>query len=228
MIFYGKQVCLHLFDRHPELVRKVLLAKELEKKLFSRIKRAGCAVERVDTKKAQALARGGNHQGLLCETDAIEAVSLDRIKQGRFLVLLEGVTDMGNIGAIVRTAYALGVEGLIVTGIERLKMEPVARASSGALFDLPVAVCRNVLDAVNELKLEGFTLVAAAADGEAIQNFHVGGKRVLMLGSEEKGLGQKVVNKAHAVVSVPMANAFDSLNVAAAAAILIYEMRHDA
>ncbi len=224
MIVYGKQVCKLLLQRHPELIERVLLAKELPKKEFAAIAAAKRPVERVDTKKAQALAKGGNHQGWLCEVRPYRYADVVDLKRENFLVVLAGVTDAGNIGAIVRTAYALGADGLIAAGVNQLSSEAVIRTSAGAMYDLPVAVEKNLATLLNELKQSGFTLYGADMHGTPIDEVKVASKRVLVLGSEGEGIAKKALQKLHERVTIPMKRPFDSLNVSAAAAILIYRM----
>ncbi len=226
MIIYGKQICATLMQRHPELIERFLLAKEVDKKEFSKIKKIGKPVEKVDPKKAQAMARGGNHQGWLCEVRPYRYADFSELKDADFLVVLAGLTDVGNIGAVIRTAYALGADGVIASGVKQLQSEALIRTSAGAMFDMPVAIVPNLLDLLNELKQSGFTLYGAAMDGEPIEEITVDRKRVLVLGSEGEGIAKRALQKMDRVVSVKMARSFDSLNVSAAAAILIYRMGH--
>jgi len=226
MIVYGKQVCRYLIARHPGLIERFLLAKTLSKTDFSQIAGLGKPIERIDAKRAQALARGRNHQGWFCEIRPYRYSDVSALLKSDFLVVLAGVTDVGNIGAIVRTAYALGVEGLIVSGIGQLPSEAVVRASSGAMFDLPVAIAPNLLDLLNEVKMAGFTTYGADMDGTSIDEVHIVQKRMLVLGSEGEGLTKRACSRMDHLVKIPMANPFDSLNVNAAAAILIDRMRH--
>ncbi|WP_457597958.1 23S rRNA (guanosine(2251)-2'-O)-methyltransferase RlmB [Hydrogenimonas sp.] len=226
MIIYGKQICVTVMERHPELIERFILAKEIDKKEFSRIRKTGKPVERVDPKKAQALARGGNHQGWLCEVKPYRYADLSELKDSRFLVVLAGLTDVGNIGAIIRSAYALGADGVIASGVKQLPSEALIRTSSGAMFDMPVAVVPNLLDLLNELKQKGFTLYGADMEGEPIEEAQIDPKRVLVLGSEGEGIAKRAMQKLDRRVTVRMARPFDSLNVSAAAAILIYRMGH--
>ncbi|WP_456452647.1 23S rRNA (guanosine(2251)-2'-O)-methyltransferase RlmB [Hydrogenimonas sp.] len=225
MIVYGKQICRFLIERHPELIERVLLAKEVGKKEFAAVQKLGKPIERLDARKAQALARGGNHQGWLCDVKPYRYADVAALKQSDFLVVLAGLTDVGNIGAIVRTAYALGADGVIAAGVKRLQSEGVVRASAGAMFDMPVAVAPNLLDLLNELKHAGFTLYGADTRGTPVGEAVVAKKRVLVLGSEGEGIPNRAKEKLDEVVTIEMARPFDSLNVSAAAAILIYRMR---
>ena len=94
--------------------------------------------------------------------------SLESVKNGSFLVVLNEITDVGNIGAIIRSAYAFGADGLIVSGIKSINLEAIARSSSGAVFELPLILFPNALDLVNELKQVSFTLYGADMNGQSV------------------------------------------------------------
>ena len=227
MIVYGKQIFRYVLQRHPELIQKVYLAKEIEGALFAKLKKLGVPIERVDSKKAQALARGGNHQGVLLDIEEFRFSDLAELKEERFLVVLVGVSDVGNIGSIVRSAYALGADGLVISGMKSLNMEGVIRRSSAAALDLPIALEPNVLDLMKELKDVGFRLYCADMNGEDVRKKRFEGKRAILLGSEGEGLPSKVVRRCDESLKIVMKRDFDSLNVAAAAAIFIDRMRDE-
>ncbi len=221
MYIYGKQVFWHLVDNHPSLIEEIYLAKEVDKKEFGKIGKLEKKIIKLDEKKAQAMARGGAHQGFLAKVTDIKLSSLDELKKQNFLVALVGVTDMGNIGSIIRSACALGVDGIILSQIKDVNFEGAVKSSSGAIFDIPLAHAVNPLDMLHELSQVGFNIVAAGLNGEESQGVKRGEKTLLLLGSEGEGLPKKVLQKANSVVTIKMHNNFDSLNVATAAAILI-------
>lgn len=225
MLIYGKQPVLYAVDHHPQKIRTLYLAKELPKKEYNRLMRLGCEVKRIPANAAQTMSKNGNHQGLLAEVDPVEPVGLKALLEKEFVVLLSGITDVGNIGAIVRSAYALGVDGIIVCGLKQFAAEPVVRSSTGALFDLPFVVQHNLYDVINELKLAGFDLYGAVMDGEDIRTAAISPKRALLLGNEAEGIPSRAQEKLDRRVSIAMAHDFDSLNVSAAGAILMDRMR---
>ena len=224
MIIYGKQIVMYVLEKHPKSIRQIFLTKELDKKLFKKFMDVGVKVIRPDEKKAQSLARGGNHQGFLLEIDDFYFEEISEIKKKDFIVVLDGLTDVGNIGAIARTCYGLGVGGLVVCGIKNIDMAPVIRTSSGTALDLPIAIFQNSSDLANELKQLKYTIVGADANGYDVRTLErtKGQKIALFLGSEGEGLSKKVINKLDISVSIPMAHDFDSLNVSVAAGILIH------
>ena len=223
MIIYGKQVCLHALEHHSEKIKTVYVAKKgiLPNDLFHKYHDS---IKFLEEKRAQSMSKGGNHQGLLVEMDEFEQSSLSEIKKNDFIVVLDGLTDVGNIGAIVRSAYALGADAIIAAGVKQLNFAAIARTSSGAMLDMPFMIAPNILDTFNELQQLGFTFYGASMDGENVQDMTFDTRRVLVLGSEGKGLSKKVVAKLNHRVSIEMKHAFDSLNVSAAAAILIHRM----
>jgi 23S rRNA (guanosine2251-2'-O)-methyltransferase len=223
MIIYGKQVCLHALEHHSEKIKTVYVAKKgiLPIDLFHKYHDN---IKFLEEKWAQSMSKGGNHQGLLVEMAEFEQSSLPEIKKNDFIVVLDGLTDVGNIGAIVRSAYALGADAIIATGVKQLNFAAIARTSSGAMLDMPFMIAPNILDTFNELQQLGFTFYGASMDGENVQDMTFDTRRVLVLGSEGKGLSKKVIAKLNHSVSIEMKHSFDSLNVSAAAAILIHRM----
>lgn len=225
MIIYGKQVCLHALEHHPEKIKTVYVAKKniLPRALFHQYHDS---IKFLEEKWAQSMAKGGNHQGLLVEMTDFEEANFSQIKKNDFIVVLDGLTDVGNIGAIVRSSYALGADAIIATGVRQLNFAAVARTSSGALLDMPFMISPNILDNFNELGQLGFNVYGAAMEGENIEHVSFSAKKVLVLGNEGTGLSKKVMGKINHMVSIEMKHAFDSLNVSAAAAILIHRMGH--
>ena len=223
MIIYGKQVCLHALQEHEENIKTVYIAKKgvLPQKLFEAYKPK---IKFLEEKWAQSMSKGGNHQGILIEMEAFQESNLATLKKEHFILVLDGLTDTGNIGAIVRSAYALGVDGIIATGVKSLKMAAIVRTSSGALLNMPFVIIPNVLDVLNELKQVDFTIYGASMDGESLNKYQFSEKKVLVLGSEGEGLSKRAKSKVDKIISIEMKHEFDSLNVSAAAAIIIHRM----
>jgi 23S rRNA (guanosine2251-2'-O)-methyltransferase len=225
MIIYGKQVCLYALELHEALIKTIYIAKKgiLPQKLYDQYK---SRIKFLENKWAQSMAKGGNHQGILVEIEEFSQSNLTIMKENNFILLLDGLTDSGNIGAIVRTSFALGVDGIIATGVKSLNLASVVRTSSGALLDMPFMIIPNSLDVLNELKQVGFTLYGASMNGTSINKCQFKQKKVLVLGSEGDGISKRVKPKIDEMVSIEMKREFNSLNVSAAAAILIDRMRY--
>ncbi|WP_321313623.1 23S rRNA (guanosine(2251)-2'-O)-methyltransferase RlmB [Halarcobacter sp.] len=226
MIIYGKQVVLYVLDRHPNLIEEVMFSKDIEPKLFKRFTSLNKKIIKLDNKKAQSLAKGGNHQGFFLRLKEFETSSLKDIKDSDFVVVLDGLTDVGNIGAICRTAYSLGVNTIIASNVKQLNFEGIAKTSSGALFDISFCHNPNSLDVANELKQNGFKLFGASMDGIDLKGFENDcEKTALVLGNEGDGLSNKMIKKLDQKISIKMSNNFDSLNVSVAGGILIYNLK---
>ena len=214
LTLFGKRVVEYLVQRHPQLIRQIFIAKKMSPKEVK--KRFGSLPVRfIDNRTAQKMSRNGNHQGFLAE---IEWEYLPPPLEGNFILILDRVTDMGNIGAIVRVAYCLGVDLLVVTGIKELKWEGVIRTSAGAALDMPILVEQNILEIINRLKTRGYLIVGADRGGECRVK---ASKLALIMGSEGEGLSGKVRKRLDKILTIEFKREFDSLNVATAAAILI-------
>ncbi len=220
MIVYGKQICLYILKNYAEIIEEIYLQKEIDKKLFYTFSALKKKIVRVDPKKAQAMAKGGNHQGFLLGIKDLPFSSFKDIKNEDFLLVLHNITDVGNIGAIIRSAYIFGVNGVIITSQKHLNLEPVIRSSSGALLEMPIVLYPNCLDLINELKMSKFITYGADFGAENIANVKFDQKKALFLGSEGEGIPNKILSRLDKKISINMIREFDSLNVSAAAAII--------
>jgi 23S rRNA (guanosine2251-2'-O)-methyltransferase len=218
MIVYGKRIFYYILNNHKEMVNEIILSKKLDSKEFKKLQKFNIPIKIADNKKAQALAKGGNHQGYFLDINFTPKVSKN-IKELNSVLILDNITDMGNIGAITRTAYSLGIDTIIITGINELKWEQVIRMSAGAAIDMPILVIKNILDVINDLKTNKFKIIAADIGGN--KNIEKSEKMALIMGSEGEGLAKKVKAKVDEIVSIEMKRNFDSLNVSVATAILI-------
>jgi 23S rRNA (guanosine2251-2'-O)-methyltransferase len=214
-------------EKHPKLIKQIFLTKEIDKKLFKKFMDVGAKIVRPDNKKAQALAKGGNHQGFLLDIEEFEFAHMKDVKKSEFIVVLDGLSDVGNIGAIVRSCYAMDVDSIVICGLKNFYATPIVRTSSGAMLDMPIAISYNSYDLANELKQVGFNLVGADMSGYNIKDAkpEQGQKIALFLGNESQGLSNKLLKKLDLKVAIKMKNNFDSLNVSVAAGILIHALK---
>ena len=228
MIIFGKQLFLHTLKHYKNKIIRLMLAKEVDKEIFNLINKAGIKIERVDAKKAQALARGGNHQGFLAEVSEYEFCELKTLKNAKSLVVLSKISDVGNIGSIVRSCVCLGADGLIIINNQALSQSAISgimRASSAAAYELDIAQASDELSLLNELKMAGFALFAADIK-EFIKNNEKPEKFALIMGSEGAGLSKKTLNKCDKTLAIKMQNGFESLNVAVACALIFDRIKN--
>ena len=225
MLIYGKQPVYYAIERHKDRIKTLYLAKEIDKKEYSHLMKMGFEIKRIPEKAAQSMVRGGNHQGFIAEMSQIVPYASPFLKKCDFIVVLSSITDMGNMGSLIRSAYALGVDAIVISGIKEPNLEAVVRTSSGAALDMPLVIIHNIHDVLHELKQSGFTLYGAMMDGQSVRETEFAQKRVLILGNEGEGLSGRVQKALDTHLSIPMAHDFDSLNVGVAGAILMERMR---
>ena len=227
MLIYAKQPIYYLINHYPQKIKTLYLAKELDKKEYSRLMKMGFVIKRIPNEAAVKMSKNANHQGFLAEVEDYELHNFKNFLEKDFVLVLAGLTDVGNIGAIVRSAYALGVDAVVACGVKRLNIEPLLRTSTGALFDMPFALEHNIHNVLNDLKMSGFTSYGADMGGIDIRTAKIEKKRVLVLGNEGEGLTARVSSKLDTIVSIKMAHDFDSLNVSVAGDILMDRMRYE-
>ena len=186
--------------------------------------------------KLEASARSEAPQGVLAKASALpeaELAALIRRRPGRapFLVAVDGVTDPGNLGAIIRTCEGAGVDGVIVPRHRAVHVTPtVAKAAAGAIEHVPIAVVPGLPAALSRLREAGIWVVGLDDDADRTL-FELGDLAAeavcLVLGAEGPGLSRLVRARCDTVLRIPMQGRLSSLNVSAAAALAVYEvLRH--
>lgn len=147
-------------------------------------------------------------------------------KQNKLLVLLDSISDPQNLGALIRTSYVFGADGVVIPERRAAPVTPVViKASAGAAQLLPVSRVVNLAQTIDELKKDGFWIYGAVAEsGRDFIEFDYSGNTALVLGSEGEGLRGLVEKKCDFLVSIPMAGDLDSLNVSVAAGIILQEI----
>ena len=188
---------------------------------------AGVRVEHAPFGEIQRRSAGGVHQGVGAEMAEFAYVELDEvIKPGAFLLLLDGVTDPQNLGALVRSAHALGVHGVVLPKDRAASVTPAAfKAAAGALEHCPVARVTNLTRALEQLKQAGIWTVALAADGDReLSDIDLTSPIAIVVGSEGTGVRPLVRKTCDHVARIPMSGKVGSLNVSAAGAIALYEV----
>ncbi|MFC5553479.1 23S rRNA (guanosine(2251)-2'-O)-methyltransferase RlmB [Methylobacterium iners] len=167
------------------------------------------------------------HQGLYLEADALPAPDLDALPDDALLLALDQITDPHNVGAIVRTAAAFGVAGIVTTARHSPNATGVmAKSASGGLEHVPLVIVRNLAEALIELGERGFTRIGLDSEAETSLDA-VGPKRpaVIVLGAEGKGLRQRTRETCDVLARIDFTGEIRSLNVSNAAAIALYALR---
>ena len=231
MIVYGANPVLEALRAHPKRVRYVGITRDQSgrmQKLMATAKAAGVAVKILTTNEIDRLTNRGVHNGVVADVDAgsyadfHDTVASDAT---RFVLILDGITDPQNFGAILRVADGFGVDLVIIPEHESVGLTPAAiKASAGASEWVAVAQVTNLARAIETLKEKSFWVYAAAADGDRADSIDFTGKVALVMGSEGKGARRNVLEHCDRRVSIPMFGHVDSFNVATATAVLCYEV----
>jgi 23S rRNA (guanosine2251-2'-O)-methyltransferase len=236
-VIYGINPLLEIFLSRPSILEKVVVAEgrrgEAVRKILKLAAEHEIPVEFSGRARVEALAPRRVHQGIvgLCREHA--AVTVDDVIANRhgasrnsLVVLLDSVTDPHNLGAIIRTAYACGANGVIIPENRAASLTAsVAKASAGAVQYLPTAVVVNLARTVEYLKERGFWIYGADASSDrSIHSADYGGDIGIVLGSEGQGIRPLIRKKCDFLISIPMRGRVSSLNVSVAAGIILYEI----
>jgi 23S rRNA (guanosine2251-2'-O)-methyltransferase len=188
----------------------------------------GVAVKKVSRDRVDELARGGVHQGVVARVEAYPHSSLEEILAvpEPLILVLDGVTDPRNLGAVLRAADGTGASGVVIPKDKAVGVTAAAvKASAGASEHVRVARVTNLKRAVDALKAANVWVYAAEAGGTDYAKMDLAGPVAFVLGSEGRGVRRLVREACDGTVSVPMLGAVSSLNVSVAAAVLAYEAR---
>jgi len=192
-------------------------------------RRRGVPVRVVPRARLDRLAGGGAHTGCAARVGAVAWAAVRDVvapegRPGRVL-LLDDVTDPHNVGAVIRTCVAFGVDGLVVAGPSAPPLAGAAsRAAAGLVDRIPIARVTVAADALVELRGEGYWVFGADAAGVPVGEVSVPDRWVMCVGSEARGLRAKTRSVVDEWVAVPMADGVESLNLSVSAAVLLYEL----
>jgi 23S rRNA (guanosine2251-2'-O)-methyltransferase len=214
-------------------VRRLRVGSRADKRIDEVIalaKRSGVSVERVDVAALERLASGGVHQGIVAELAPIRDYSIQELMEGAapaapLLVVLDGIEDPHNLGAITRTVDAVGAHGIIRQARHAAALEgAAAKASAGAIAFVPFATVVNIARALEDLKQANVWTVGL--DGEAADSYDSVDYTLptaIVLGSEGEGLRRLTRDRCDRLVRIPMAGSIGSLNVSVAAGVALFE-----
>ena len=225
MTLYGRNAVLEALTGRRR-VRRVWVAEDALADAV-RARGPGVPIERADATALELMCGSTAHQGLVCEADPYPYVHAeDLLRAEDALVLaLDQVQDPQNLGAIIRSAESAGAAGVVLPDRRAAEVTPaVCRASAGAVEHLAVARVRNLADFLKSAKERGAWVYGAAADAARdYTDVDWQGRVVQVLGSEGKGLRPRVRDACDDLLRIPLHGRVGSLNVSAAAAILLYE-----
>ncbi len=234
-IIIGRNAVLEAF-RSGKTIDRLFVLSGCEdgpvKSILREAKKTDAVVSFVNGQKLDQISNSTKHQGVVAYAAAYEYAQLEDIfakakEKGEdpFIILLDGIEDPHNLGAIIRTANLCGAHGVIIPKRRAAGLTAtVAKASAGALNYTPVVKVTNMTATIKELKERGLWFVCADMDGTVLYDLDLKGPIGLVIGNEGEGVSRLVREACDYVASIPMKGDIDSLNASVAAGILAFEV----
>lgn len=231
----GRNAVLEAIKSGKEIEHVLVQKGELKGsivQIFSLCKKNNIVVKETDIGKLNFISNNGVHQGVAAQLAAVKYVSVEDILdiaknrgEAPFIVIADQIEDPHNLGAIIRTAEACGVHGIIIPKRRSVGANiTVHKTSAGALSHMAVAKVSNITDAIKKLKQNGVWIYGADAKGESYCNIKFDGAAALVIGSEGRGISSLVLKECDFLVSLFMKGKINSLNASVAGGILMYEI----
>lgn len=231
---YGTRAVIEAINTGKNIEKvfiKTGLNNELYQQLLSLIREKEIPFQFVPIEKINRITRK-NHQGVLAFVSPIEYTNIEMLlpllfESGKepILLILDQITDVRNFGAIARSAECAGVQAIIIPekGMARIGADAI-KTSAGAILHLPICKVTNLLKTIHYLKDSGIGIIAATEKAEKIYtegNFN--SPVAIVMGSEESGISQPILNIADQKLKIPLLGSIESLNVSVSAALMMYE-----
>lgn len=232
-ILTGRNPIREALKNHHDLEKLLVQKGELSgsaREIVQKAKEQKIQIQVVEKSRLDAIA--SNHQGLIAFASAYQYSSLDDIlnaaaEKGEdpFLILLDGITDPHNLGAIIRTAECTGAHGIIIPQHRSVGLTPSAvKSSAGAVEYVKVARVSNLARTIEYLQEKNIWLYAVTMNGNDYRKTDFTGGVALVIGAEEDGISRLVAEKCDYAVSLPMKGKIESLNASVAAGIMMYRV----
>lgn len=228
MIIYGKNTVKEAILANRLVYIIYIDNKFSDRAVLNLIDEKKIKIKKVNKHELNLLTNNGLHQGIVADVKEYENYSLDYLFDGKIknVLILDKIEDPHNLGAIIRTCEASGIDALIIGTRGQVKVTPtVSKIASGALEYLPIIEVKNLNNAIKELKDNNFLIIGAALEGE--ENFNLINKeysKALIIGNEGVGISYLLKQNSDYLVKIPMKGKSNSLNASVAAGLLIYEM----
>ena len=235
LVIEGRNAVLEAF-RSGRTIDKVFVLDGCQdgpvRTIVREAKKHGAILNFVGKERLSQLTQTGRHQGVIAYAAAYDYAEVDDMlklakERGEdpFLILLDGIEDPHNLGAIIRTANIAGAHGVIIPKRRAVGLTaPVAKTSAGALNYTQVAKVTNLVKTMEELKQKGVWFVCADMDGESMYRLNLKGPIGLVIGNEGEGVSRLVKENCDFIAGIPMKGEITSLNASVAGGVLAYEI----
>ena len=225
MIVFGKNVANELLDTGKK-INEVYLSKNFDdKSIINKLNKSNIKIKMMDKKEMDRKYKG-NHQGIVLDIEDYKYKKLDDAYNKKFIVMLDHLEDPHNLGAIIRTSVAAGVDAIIIPKRRGVEINStVMKVSAGALNKIDIIEENSLAQAIEKLKKNGFWVYGTdMRDSINYTDVEYDNKTCLVIGSEGNGISKLVRDKCDFIISIPMKGKLDSLNASVAAGIVIYEV----
>lgn len=230
-ILYGRNTVLETLRAGRRKIASVAIEEShRDQELIARLKQLKIPFESRSQKEMTSLAGSGAHQGLVAQVESYRYAELDLLMRDSpspaLFVVCDSVQDPQNLGTLCRSAFCFGAAGVILPKDRSAEVTPaVVRASAGTTEHLPIAQVVNVSRTLEEFKKRGFWIYGAdMGGGDFLEKISFDSKSVVVVGSEGEGIRPLVLSKCDFIFRIRTDRPFDSLNVAQAASIILYEV----
>ena len=227
MIVYGRNVAKEVLNNDKKIKEVFLQDTFDDKEIISLLEKKNIRVKRLNKKEIMRFDKF-SHQGIILDiedfnyTDYEDFFDVEDAK----IVILDHLEDPHNLGAIIRTAEAAGINGIIIPKDRSVDINStVMKTSAGALENMKVSKVTNIVSTIKDLKDHGFWVVGTAMEGNYdYKDIDYKGKIALVIGNEGNGMSKGVTDVCDYIAKIPMKGKINSLNASVAAGIMIYEM----
>jgi len=230
---YGKNVGLSLIASEKTIIKIYISESVFSGQWQALIKKNKIDYEIVSKKKLDELSENANHQGIVFAIEQFVTYNLDELVKAvpknelGLIVILDGIQDPHNLGAILRNCDGAKAHGVVIGKNRSASLNAtVAKVSTGAIDTVKVAEVTNLVNTIKELKQLGYWIVGCETEGEDLYSYKFDTPIALVIGSESKGISQLVKKNCDYLVSIPMRGKVTSLNASVAAAIIMYQIQH--
>ena len=224
MIVFGKNVAKELIDS-KKTINKVYLSKTFDdKNIINYLNTNNIKIIYMDKKDIDKKCKG-NHQGIVLDIEDFKYGKFEDLVNDNFIVILDHLEDPHNLGAIIRTCEAAGVNSIIIPKKRGVEINStVMKVSAGALNNINIVEVSSIAQTIDKLKKYGFWIYGTDMDGTNYTDIKYDSKTCLVIGAEGNGISRLASEKCDFIISIPMVGKINSLNASVAAAITIYEV----
>ena len=227
MLVYGRNVAKEILGKNKKVEKIVLQEGFDDKEINSLIEKGNFRVEVKQKRDIDRLAEGV-HQGIILYIPDYKYKTLNEVLENepQFLVLLDHLEDPHNLGAIIRTSEAAGVDAIVMPKDRQVMINStVMKTSVGTLDNMNIVAVTNLVQTIEELKKHGYWVVGTALENSVdYRDIDYSGKIALVIGNEGSGISRLVAKSCDFIAKIPMYGTTNSLNASVAAGIMIYEV----